>query len=134
MWITSDESDPGRLRGGRGDRRKYDIDAPGVAAGVFVGFGFVLGFGVVFFTFGFVSFSCSCSFSISFSISISICFPFAQMNKGPDARNRLQDIWIWNGRPDWDQIFTRNRDGPHSDIGVAFCGTPFIGKDLAKNF
>lgn len=21
------------------------------------------------------------------------------------APNRLQDIWIWNGRPQWDEIF-----------------------------
>ena len=30
------ESAPGRLRGGRGDRRKHDVDAPGVAARLFV--------------------------------------------------------------------------------------------------
>lgn len=22
-----------------------------------------------------------------------------------DAPNRMQDIWIWNGRPHWDDIF-----------------------------
>ena len=29
------------------------------------------------------------------------------MDLGKNAPNRLQDIWIWNGRPDWDQIFSR---------------------------
>eukprot|EP01036_Dinobryon_divergens_P033073 gene33073-42785_t len=49
-----------------------------------------------------------------------------------DAPNRLQDIWIWNGRPHWDDIFAemlKNRQ--HSDIGVCFCGAPVIGADLA---
>ena len=47
--------------------------------------------------------------------------------------NRLGSVWIWNGRPDWNQIFDQNANTPYvtTGIGVAFCGTPFIGKDLA---
>ena len=43
-------------------------------------------------------------------------------------------VWLWNGRPDWNQIFDQNADTPYvtTGIGVAFCGTPFIGKDLSK--
>jgi hypothetical protein len=50
------------------------------------------------------------------------------------AKNRIQDIWIWNGRPDWDAIFAQNkRQRQHESIGVCFCGAPVIGKDLLKN-
>jgi hypothetical protein len=44
------------------------------------------------------------------------------------------NVWVWNGRPDWDQIFDQNAKTPYvtTGIGVAFCGTPFIGKDLSK--
>jgi hypothetical protein len=45
--------------------------------------------------------------------------------------NRLQDIWIWNGRPNWDEIFAHMKEQrQHSDIGVCFCGAPVIGADL----
>ena len=46
----------------------------------------------------------------------------------------LGRVWIWNGRPDCNQIFDQNANTPYvtTGIGVAFCGTPFIGKDLAK--
>jgi ferredoxin-NADP reductase len=41
--------------------------------------------------------------------------------------NRLQDIWIWNGRPNWDEIFAHMKEQrQHSDIGVCFCGAPVI--------
>ena len=51
--------------------------------------------------------------------------------KDPNASNRLQDIWIWNGRPNWDSIFKEASDQrQHPDIGVCFCGTPVIGADL----
>jgi hypothetical protein len=51
--------------------------------------------------------------------------------KEPAATNRLQDIWIWNGRPNWDEIFKDMRDQrQHSDIGVCFCGAAPIGADL----
>ncbi len=48
------------------------------------------------------------------------------------AENRLGSVWVWNGRPDWNQIFDQNAKTPYESIGVAFCGTPFIGKDLAR--
>ena len=49
------------------------------------------------------------------------------------ASNRFQDTWVWNGRPDWDQIFEKVRlDRQHRDIGVCFCGTPIIGADLDR--
>ena len=48
-------------------------------------------------------------------------------------RNRLQNIWVWEGRPHWDQVFREVRDQrQHSDIGVCFCGAPVIGADLAE--
>eukprot|EP00948_MAST-09A_sp_MAST-9A-sp1_P004121 g4121.t1 len=56
--------------------------------------------------------------------------------------NVLQDIKIWNGRPQWGQIFegvyevaSRRYDDDISQetkIGVAFCGAPIIGRDLSK--
>lgn len=27
------------------------------------------------------------------------------MKSNPMAPNRFQDIWVWNGRPNWDEIF-----------------------------
>ncbi|GMI05932.1 hypothetical protein TrVE_jg417 [Triparma verrucosa] len=51
-----------------------------------------------------------------------------------NAPNRLQDVWVWNGRPDWDKIFAQNkRQRQHSEVGVCFCGAAVIGKDLQKN-
>lgn len=52
---------------------------------------------------------------------------------GASAPNRLQDIWIWNGRPHWDDIFAEMKaNRQHPDIGVCFCGAPVIGQDLVK--
>ena len=49
------------------------------------------------------------------------------------TRNRLQNIWVWEGRPHWDQVFREVRDQrQHSDIGVCFCGAPVIGADLVE--
>ena len=51
-----------------------------------------------------------------------------------NASNRMQDVWVWNGRPNWDSIFKQNkRQRQHESIGVCFCGAPVIGKDLLKN-
>ncbi|KAH9247011.1 hypothetical protein BASA81_015442 [Batrachochytrium salamandrivorans] len=53
----------------------------------------------------------------------------------PDG-TRLVDIWIWNGRPKWDDIFLsvkQQRDPQTSKIGCCFCGTPVIGKDLKRH-
>lgn len=53
------------------------------------------------------------------------------MQNNPKAANRLQDIWIWNGRPNWDEIYADMKARrQHSDIGVMFCGAPVIGADL----
>ena len=55
------------------------------------------------------------------------------MKRGGNAANRLQDVWVWNGRPDWNQIFADVADQrQHSEIGVCFCGAPVIGNDLKK--
>jgi hypothetical protein len=55
------------------------------------------------------------------------------MKKGGLQPNRLQDVWVWNGRPDWNQIFADIADQrQHSEIGVCFCGAPVIGNDLKK--
>ena len=48
-----------------------------------------------------------------------------------DVKNRLQDVWCWDGRPNWDQIFAYVKEQRrYRDIGVCFCGTPIVGKDL----
>jgi hypothetical protein len=54
-----------------------------------------------------------------------------------EPNNKLKDIWVWNGRPDWTQIFKAVGDktaldnpGKTTDIGVVFCGTPVIGAAL----
>jgi hypothetical protein len=74
------------------------------------------------------------------------------MKSNPMASNRFQDIWVWNGRPNWDEIFQVSSSCPcsplpyllcslsdqyliqenrenrqHSDVGVCFCGAPAIG-------
>eukprot|EP00511_Aplanochytrium_stocchinoi_P012236 CAMPEP_0204877332 /NCGR_PEP_ID=MMETSP1348-20121228/48134_1 /ASSEMBLY_ACC=CAM_ASM_000700 /TAXON_ID=215587 /ORGANISM="Aplanochytrium stocchinoi, Strain GSBS06" /LENGTH=331 /DNA_ID=CAMNT_0052034187 /DNA_START=540 /DNA_END=1535 /DNA_ORIENTATION=+ len=64
------------------------------------------------------------------------------------APNRMEDIWIWRGRPNWDTVFNSTQEsiinrrkarGDHialvqdeSEVGVCFCGHPVIGKDLKK--
>lgn len=53
--------------------------------------------------------------------------------KGTAAANRLQDIWVWNGRPIWEDIFAENKaQRQDKDIGVCFCGAPVIGADLKE--
>lgn len=48
--------------------------------------------------------------------------------KSKSPPNRLGDIWVWNGRPNWDEVFCEvAQERQHSDIGVCFCGTPVIG-------
>jgi len=56
-----------------------------------------------------------------------------QISRMKDVKttNRLQDIWVWNGRPQWDEVFRDMKEQrQHSDIGVCFCGAPVIGADL----
>jgi hypothetical protein len=70
--------------------------------------------------------------------------------RGSEHPNRLQDIWIWNGRPMWDEIFAEMKDQRqhkgdflftmfgfilivfflNKEIGCCFCGAPVIGADL----
>jgi len=49
--------------------------------------------------------------------------------------NKLQDISIWNGRPNWERIFLdvkQTRQKNVAEIGVCYCGAPVIGNDLKK--
>ena len=49
--------------------------------------------------------------------------------------NRFGDLWVWNGRPDWDQYFSHVRDRhvrKVDNIGVCYCGPPLIGKDMKR--
>lgn len=47
--------------------------------------------------------------------------------------NQFQDVYVWNGRPDWKSIFQNVKSQrQHRDIGCCFCGTAAIGADLAK--
>lgn len=51
------------------------------------------------------------------------------------APNRYQDLYVWDGRPDWDLLFQQvkaEKVGQERDIGVMFCGAPIIGKDLKE--
>lgn len=50
-----------------------------------------------------------------------------------DAVNRLQDIFIWSGRPEWDAIFKEMKESRQTtDIGVCFCGAAAIGAELVS--
>lgn len=56
-----------------------------------------------------------------------------RMREPRTAPNRLQNLWIWSGRPEWDQIFEQIKSQRQdSTIGVCFCGAPVIGKELKK--
>jgi len=51
------------------------------------------------------------------------------------ADGRLMDVWVWNGRPNWADIFLsvkQQREPDVRKIGCCFCGTPVIGKDLKR--
>jgi len=53
------------------------------------------------------------------------------------APNRVGDVWLWYGRPDWDPLFelvVKNRPEKNKryDIGCCFCGMTIIGKQLKK--
>lgn len=55
------------------------------------------------------------------------------MKSPKTAPNRLQNLWVWNGRPDWDQVFRKMKEQRQDkDIGVCFCGAPVIGRDLQR--
>ena len=45
----------------------------------------------------------------------------------------MQDVWIWNGRPEWDDVFADIKEHrQHRDIGVCFCGAAVIGAALNR--
>ena len=43
------------------------------------------------------------------------------------AANRMQDIWIWEGRPDWDLLFPQVRGGSYEDGRVTSTIVGFLG-------
>ena len=56
-----------------------------------------------------------------------------QNGQNKSSPNRLQDVWIWNGRPVWDDIFAQNKkQRQHPSIGVCYCGPAVVGKDLQQ--
>ena len=78
-----------------------------------------------------------CGLSFIFYVSAGMLNPTVESKgqvskmKSGNSPNRFQDIWIWNGRPHWDEIFQEIKNQrQHSDIGVCFCGAPVIGADL----
>jgi len=53
--------------------------------------------------------------------------------KCPAKHTQLDDVHIYNGRPDWQPRFDAvAKRHPTGDVGAMFCGNPFIAKDLAK--
>lgn len=90
-----------------------------------------------------------------------LCHPTTSSKAQPGnpvvgSPNNLQDIWVWNGRPQWNAIFKGVRRGVvlclgcagltvvvwwqiktrmqplYDQVGVCFCGAEVIGKDLAS--
>ena len=48
------------------------------------------------------------------------------MSQAEHASNNMQDVWVWKGRPDWEQIFTEAREQAiDTDVGV-FVSTGII--------
>lgn len=71
-------------------------------------------------------------YSLLLEPTVSSKIQLEQM-QSPDAENRLQDVWVWAGRPIWDDIFADIREQrQHAEIGVCFCGSPAIGYDLKR--
>ena len=53
--------------------------------------------------------------------------------KRKDAPNRLGDVFVWEGRPNWDHMFGHMKEARISaDTGVAYCGPPIIGNALSE--
>lgn len=53
--------------------------------------------------------------------------------KAPGAHIQMGDVHIYEGRPKWEARFSEiNKMHPEGDVGVAFCGSPAICKDLRK--
>jgi len=57
---------------------------------------------------------------------------YKTMLNPPPQHTQMADIHIWNGRPNWDQRFGDVAKNHTGEVGVAFCGNPMIGSDLAK--
>uniref|UniRef100_A0A7R9U452 Ferric reductase NAD binding domain-containing protein n=1 Tax=Pinguiococcus pyrenoidosus TaxID=172671 RepID=A0A7R9U452_9STRA len=54
--------------------------------------------------------------------------------RAESAPNRFQDIFVWNGRPIWSEIFAQVKENRvDRNIGVCFCGAPVIGAALGEN-
>jgi hypothetical protein len=52
--------------------------------------------------------------------------------KCPSGHTQLDDVHIWEGRPKWGDRFKAVAAKHDTPVGVAFCGNPFIAKDLRK--
>jgi NADPH oxidase 2 len=53
--------------------------------------------------------------------------------KYPEHHTVIGDIHIWKGRPTWDDRFQAIREAhPRGEIGVAFCGNPFVAAALKE--
>ncbi len=51
--------------------------------------------------------------------------------KCPEKKKTMGDITIYNGRPNWSELFKGVADRlPEGDVGVTFCGNPMIADDL----
>ena len=58
---------------------------------------------------------------------------FAEIVQGSaKAPNKMQDIYVWEGRPDWSAAFSALEDANTPRVGITYCGNPIIGKALRK--
>jgi len=58
---------------------------------------------------------------------------FAYMLNPTETEKKFNDVRVVKGRPKWDPIFQSiAKMHPKKNVGVMFCGNPFIGKDLKK--
>lgn len=83
--------------------------------------------------FGLPSFSAEQLYGMLKSPKVDSRLQKEQMSSVASAKNRLQNIWIWNGRPNWDIVFQDMKvQRQHPNIGVCFCGTPVIGAEIKE--
>ncbi|GAB5364594.1 hypothetical protein AAMO2058_000983200 [Amorphochlora amoebiformis] len=58
---------------------------------------------------------------------------YSIMKCPPTDITQLGDIYVHKGRPNWKAEFTRVKQyHPRQTVGIAFCGNPFIAKDLRR--
>lgn len=63
---------------------------------------------------------------------------FQEVMQAPDrATNRLQDVYVWDGRPPWEHVVGRVsgvsvRGAGHKQVGITFCGAAPIAKALKE--